>query len=50
MDKFKRVVDNPRVISQFELLKMMRMNKKEANVELVRRSLEGYGTQKTSKK
>jgi hypothetical protein len=50
MDKFKKVVDNPRVISQFELLKMMRMNKKEANVELVRRSLEGYGTQENSKK
>ncbi len=45
MDKFKRVVDNPRVISQFELLKMMKINKKEANKELVRRSLEGYGNQ-----
>ncbi len=42
MEKFKRVVDNPRIVSQFELLKMMRMNKKEANVEFVRRSLEGH--------
>ncbi len=50
MDKFKRVVDNPRVISQFELLKMMRKNKKEANVELVRRSLEGYETPQNVKK
>ncbi len=49
MGKFKRVLDNPRIISQFELLKMMRMNKKEANVEFVRRSLEGYGVKKKSK-
>ncbi len=50
MGKFKKVVDNPRVVSQFELLKMMRMNKKEASVEFVRRSLEGYETRRESKK
>ncbi len=50
MDKFKRVIDNPRVVSQFELLKMMRMNRKEANVELMRRSLEGYELAKENKK
>ena len=46
MEKFKRVLDNPRIVSQFELLKMMRMNKKDANVEFVRRSLEGCGIKK----
>ncbi len=50
MSKFKKVLNNPRIVSQFELLKMMRMNKKEANVEFVRRSLEGYGAQRESKK
>ncbi len=50
MDKFKKVIDNPRVVSQFELLKMMRMNRKEANLELVRRSLEGYELSKETEK
>ncbi len=46
MGKFKRVLDNPRIVSQFELLKMMRMKKEGANTELIRRSLEGCGEKK----
>lgn len=44
--KFKNVLNNPRIASQFDLLKMIRLKNNEAQVEFVKRSLEGCADQK----
>lgn len=44
--KFKNVLNNPRIASQFDLLKMLRLKNDEAKVEFMKRSLEGCVDQK----
>lgn len=48
--KFKNVVNNPRILSQFDLLKMLRLKDDEAKAEFMKRSLEGCFDQKMDQK
>lgn len=47
--KFKNVMNNPRIVSQFDLLKMLRLKDDEAKTEFAKRSLEGCNEQKIEK-
>ncbi len=50
MVKFKSFIDNPRIVSQFDLLKMFRLKKDDAKEELLKRSLEGCAAKKYESK
>ncbi len=48
--KFKNVINNPRILSQFDLLKMLRLKDDGAKAEFMKRSLEGCFDQKMDQK
>jgi|GEM_PF-1258597 hypothetical protein len=50
MAKFKNFIDNPRIVSQFDLIKMLRLKKDEAKEEFIKRSLEGCEEHKYERK